>query len=281
MTWYQALILGVVQGASEFLPISSSAHLVLVPWLLGWQLEPHAFFTFSVSVHWGTLAAVVVVFRHDLSRFGRAALQALMHRSLLETPEAALAWLLLLSTLPGALAGIVLGGLVEQAFSNPPAVAALLLISAGLLALGERARSVRAAKSGEFRGLKQLRIRDALVIGLAQALALLPGISRSGATISAGLYRGMDRVDAVRFSFLMSVPIIFGAGLVALTDLSSGPSAAESLPSLAIGFLAAGIVGFTAIRWLIRTLVGATFWGFAAYCAAVGTGGLLLSLIRG
>jgi len=281
MSWYQALILGVVQGASEFLPISSSAHLVLVPWLLGWQLEPHAFFTFSVSVHWGTLAAVVLVFRDDLLRFGRAALQALIHRSLLETPEATLAWLLLLATLPGALAGIALGGVVEQAFSNPPAVAALLLGTAGLLALGEWARSARAANSGEFRGLKNLRIGDALLIGLAQAVALLPGISRSGATISAALFRGLDRVDAVRFSFLMSVPIIFGAGLVALTDLAGGPGAADLLPSLAIGFLAAGVVGYFAIRWLIQTLASSTFWGFAAYCAAVGTGGLLLSLIRG
>ncbi|MGH2621535.1 MAG: undecaprenyl-diphosphate phosphatase [Anaerolineales bacterium] len=281
MTWYQALILGVVQGASEFLPISSSAHLVLVPWLLGWQLEPHAFFIFSVSVHWGTLAAVVVILRGDLLRFGRAALRALVHRSLLETPDATLGWLLVLATLPGALAGIVLGGLVEQAFSNPPVVAGLLLGTAGLLALGERSRSIRAASSAEFRPLTSLRTRDALVIGLAQAVALLPGISRSGATISAGLFRGLDRVEAVRFSFLMSVPIIFGAGLVALTDLASGPGAAESLPSLAIGFTAAGVVGYVAIRWLIRTLAGATFWGFAAYCALVGAAGLLLSVIRG
>jgi len=178
-------------------------------------------------------------------------------------------------------AGIALAGVVEQAFSNPPAVAALLLGTAGLLALGERSRSIRASNPAEFRPLQSLRARDALVIGLAQAVALLPGISRSGATISAGLYRGLERVDAVRFSFLMSVPIIFGAGLVALTDLARGPGAPELLPALAIGFLAAGVVGFTAIHWLIRTLAGATFWGFAAYCAAVGAAGLLLSLIRG
>jgi len=281
MTWYQALILGFVQGASEFLPISSSAHLVLVPWLLGWQLEAHPFFLFSVSVHWGTLAAVVAIFRSDLLRFGRAALQALVHRNLLETPEATLGWLLVLASLPGALGGIVLGGVVEQAFTNPPAVAGLLLGTAGLLALGERSRSIRAANPGEFRVLESLRTQDALLIGLAQAVALLPGISRSGATISAGLFRGLDRVDAVRFSFLMSVPIIFGAGLVALTDLAGGPGAAEFLPSLAIGFLSAGIVGFFAIRWLIRTLAGSTFWGFAAYCAALGAAGLLVSLIRG
>jgi undecaprenyl-diphosphatase len=281
MTWYQALILGMVQGASEFLPISSSAHLVLVPWLLGWQFEPHAFFTFSVTVHWGTLAAVVLAFRDDLLRFGRAALLAVVHRDLLETPEATLAWLLLLATLPGGLAGIVLGGVVERAFSNPPAVAGLLLGTAGLLALGERSRSIRAASPAEFRMLKSLRIRDAILIGLAQAVALLPGISRSGATISAGLFRGLDRVDAVRFSFLMSVPIIFGAGLVALAELAGEPGAAQTLPSLVIGLLAAGVVGFIAIRWLVRHLAGGSLRGFAVYCALAGAAGLLVSLIRG
>lgn len=280
MTWVQALILGIVQGASEFLPISSSAHLVLVPWLLGWQLESHAFFIFSVTVHWGTLAAVVFAFRDDLYRFGRAALLALVHRSLHETPEATLAWLLLLATLPGALAGILLGGVVEQAFSNPPVAAGLLFGTAGLLALGERSRSVHAANPAGFRPLIGLRTRDAVLIGLAQAVALLPGISRSGATIAAGLLRGLDRVDAVRFSFLMSVPIIFGAGLVALSDLAGEPGAAEALPSFAIGFLAAGVVGTFAIRWLVRYLARGSLKGFAAYCGLVGTAGLLLSLIR-
>ena len=281
MTWYQALILGMVQGASEFLPISSSAHLVLVPWLLGWQFEPSPFFIFSVTVHWGTLAAVVLAFRDDLLRFGRAALLAVLHRDLLETPEATLAWLLLLATLPGALAGVVLGGMVEQAFSNPPAVAGLLLGTAVLLALGERSRSIRAANPDEFRPLKSLRIRDAILIGLAQAVALLPGISRSGATISAGLFRGLDRGDAVRFSFLMSVPIIFGAGLVALAELAGEPGAAQAVPSLVIGLLAAGVVGFIAIRWLLRYLEGGTLRGFAIYCALAGAAGLLVSLIRG
>jgi len=281
MTWYQALILGMVQGASEFLPISSSAHLVLVPWLLGWQFEPIPFFIFSVTVHWGTLAAVVLAFRDDLLRFGRAALLAVLHRDLLETPEATLAWLLLLATLPGAVAGVVLGGMVEQAFSNPPAVAGLLLGTAVLLALGERSRSIRAANPAEFRPLKSLRIRDAILIGLAQAVALLPGISRSGATISAGLFRGLDRGDAVRFSFLMSVPIIFGAGLVALAELAGEPGAAQAVPSLVIGLLAAGVVGFIAIRWLLRYLEGGTLRGFAIYCALAGAAGLLVSLIRG
>ena len=281
MTWYQALILGMVQGASEFLPISSSAHLVLVPWLLGWQFEPIAFFIFGVTVHWGTLAAVVLAFRDDLLRFGRAALLAVLHRDLLETPEATLAWLLLLATLPGALAGVVLGGMVEQAFSNPPAVAGLLLGTAVLLALGERSRSIRAGNLAEFRPLKSLRIRDAILIGLAQAVALLPGISRSGATISAGLFRGLDRGDAVRFSFLMSVPIIFGAGLVALAELAGEPGAAQAVPSLVIGLLAAGVVGFIAIRWLLRYLEGGTLRGFAIYCALAGAAGLLVSLIRG
>jgi undecaprenyl-diphosphatase len=171
--------------------------------------------------------------------------------------------------------------MVEQAFSDPQAVAGLLLGTAGLLALGERSRSIRAANPAEFRPLKSLRIRDAILIGLAQAVALLPGISRSGATISAGLFRGLDRVDAVRFSFLMSVPIIFGAGLVALTDLAGQPGAAQAVPSLVIGLLAAGVVGFIAIRWLVRHLARGSLRGFAVYCALAGAAGLLVSLIRG
>ena len=281
MTWYQAVILGVVQGASEFLPISSSAHLVLVPWLLGWEIEPRLFFSFSVLVHWGTLAAVIISLREDLLRLGRAAIRGLARGRPFESREASLAWLVLLATLPGALAGILFADVVEQAFGRPALVAALLIGTAALLALGEQLRANRAAKAAGFRAQADLETPDALLIGLAQAMALLPGISRSGLTIACGLSRGLDRVDAARFSFLLAVPIMLGAGIVSLADLADDPGAAAALAPIAIGFLTAAVVGFAAIRWLLRYLSHASLRAFSIYCALIGAAGLLLSLVRG
>lgn len=281
MTWYQAFILGVVQGASEFLPISSSAHLVLVPWLLDWKIEPRLFFSFSVLVQLGTLAAVIVALWEDVLRLGRAAILGLARGRPFESGESSLAWLVVLATLPGAVAGILIGDLVEQAFGRPPIVAALLIGTAALLALGEKLHTKRDALAAGFRKKEDLRRTDALLIGLAQAVALFPGISRSGATIVGGLSRGLGRVDAARFSFLLAVPIMLGAGGVALADLARDPGAATALGPTAIGFLTAAVVGFAAIRWLLNYLSRASLRGFSAYCAVIGAAGLLLSLIRG
>ncbi|HEX9674458.1 MAG TPA: undecaprenyl-diphosphate phosphatase, partial [Anaerolineales bacterium] len=257
MTLIQALILGFVQGLTEFIPVSSSAHLVLVPWLLGWTFEPQAAFAFDVLVQLGTLLAVIVVFWRDGVSLLSAAIGALRTR---RWAEGRLAWLLILATLPAAAAGILLEDLVEQAFASPAASAAFLLVTATLLGLsevlrrrlGERVPPGPEASTRD--ALEELKPADSLFIGLAQALALFPGISRSGSTIAAGLARGLTRPQAARFSFLMSVPIMLGAGLVAASDLASLPNAQELLPSLAAGFLSAALVGFLAIRWLLRFL---------------------------
>ena len=293
MTLIQALVLGIVQGLTEFIPVSSSAHLVLVPWLLGWTFEPQAAFAFNVLVQLGTLVAVIVCFWRDGVSILSAAVGALRTR---RWAEGRLAWLLILATLPAAAAGILLKDLVEQAFASPAASAGFLLVTATLLGLSEILRrrmderppappaAAKAASEGVGDGardaLEELKPVDSVVIGLAQALALFPGISRSGSTIAAGLSRGLTRPQAARFSFLMSVPIMLGAGLVAASDLSSLPNARELLPSLAAGFLAAGLVGFLAIRWLLRFLARRSLWVFAAYCALAGLAGLTLNATR-
>jgi undecaprenyl-diphosphatase len=293
VTLIQALVLGIVQGLTEFIPVSSSAHLVLVPWLLGWTFEPQAAFAFNVLVQLGTLVAVIVCFWRDGLSILSAAIGALRTR---RWAEGRLAWLLILATLPAAAAGILLKDLVEQAFASPAASAAFLLVTATLLGLsevlhrrlGERPPATLAAalatpeggENGARDALEELRVADSLIIGLAQALALLPGISRSGSTIAAGLTRGLTRPQAARFSFLMSVPIMLGAGLVAASDLASLPNARELLPSLAAGFLSAALVGFLAIRWLLRFLARRSLWVFAAYCALAGLAGLTLNMTR-
>ena len=293
MTLIQALILGIVQGLTEFIPVSSSAHLVLVPWLLGWTFEPQTAFAFNVLVQLSTLVAVIACFWRDGVSILSAAIAGLRTR---RWAEGRLAWLLILATLPAAAAGILLKDLVERTFATPAASAAFLLVTAVLLGLSEISRrrqgeqppgslaAARHASGGVENGaqdaLEFLRGSDSLVIGLAQALALFPGISRSGSTIAAGLSRGLTRPQAARFSFLMSVPIMLGAGLVAASDLTSHPSTRELLPSLAAGFLAAAGVGFLAIRWLLRFLARRSLWVFAAYCALAGLAGLTLNMAR-
>jgi undecaprenyl-diphosphatase len=274
MTILQAILLGIVQGATEFLPISSSGHLVLVPWLLHWELQPAAAMAFDVLVHWGTLLAVVVYFWKDLVGLVSAAVRGLIQRRPFADPQARLAWLLLVASLPAALLGVLLKDIVEAAFARPMAVCFALLITAIILLLGERL-------GNRQRDMQALRILDALWIGLGQAVALFPGISRSGATISTGLTRGLRRPEAARFSFLMAVPVMLGAGSLALLDLLSSPDALQYIPPLLGGFLAAAVVGYLAIRWLLSYLARRPLHVFAAYCALVGLAGLIVGFIRG
>lgn len=274
MTLLQAFLLGLVQGATEFLPVSSSGHLVLVPWVLGWRLEPQAAFVFDILVQWGTLVALVAFYWRDLVAMVRAVILGLARRRPLEDPLARLGWLIAAASLPAAIAGLLLKDAVERAFNSPAAVSAFLLGTAVLLFLSERL-------SRQTRQLSELTLIDALWVGLAQALALLPGISRSGSTIAGGLTRGLRRPEAARLSFLMFVPVMLGAGVIALKDLAGAPAPAAQLPALAVGFLTSAVVGYLAIRWLLGYLSRRSLTPFALYCLAVGLGGLLLSVLRG
>ncbi len=274
MTWFQALVLGAIQGATEFLPISSSGHLVLLPSLFGWEIESEVLFPFAVVVHWGTLLAVIAAFWSDLVLLGSAAFQSLRARDPFGSTQARLAWLLLLATLPAALAGVLFSDLIRGAFGRPELVAGLLIINAGLLISGEWFRTRHESKAG----LSKLRAPDAIAIGLFQVVALIPGISRSGSTIVGGLSRGFNRLDSARFALLLAVPVMLGAGIVTLGDFRSISS--EALLELAAGFIASSVVGFAAIRWLLRYLSHGSLRGFAVYCAILGALGLAVSTYR-
>ena len=274
MTWFQALVLGAIQGAAEFLPISSSGHLVLLPWLFGWQIDSEVLLPFAIVLHWGTLLALVAAFRSDLVLLALAAFQGLRTRDPFGSTHARLAWLLLLATLPAAIAGVLFGDVISEAFARPELVAALLLINAGVLMTGEWFRT----RGDSEAVLSELGVRDAVAIGLFQVLALLPGISRSGSTIVGGLSRGFIRLESARFALLLAVPVTLGAGVVELGGLRTFSS--ESLMELALGFVAATAVGVAAIRWLLRFLSHGSLRGFAVYCAILGTLGLAVSIYR-
>ena len=271
MNLLYAFFLGILQGATEFLPVSSSGHLVLVPWLLGW---PASGLAFDAVVHWGTAVAVVAYFWHDWVSLVGAALKFAIPKSANLRSEARLAWLILLGTVPAALIGYLLEDFFEGMFARPVAAAAFLLVTAALLTASERL-------GRRQRDLDTLVWPDALLVGLAQALAIFPGISRSGATIAAGLARGLRREPAARFSFLLATPIILGAGLLKVADLAQVGGLAAQAPTLIVGFVAAGVVGFGCIHFLLRYLQRRRLYPFAVYCAIAGLACLLVALVRG
>ena len=244
----QAALLGLVQGLTEFLPISSSGHLLVVPWLLGWTSPLLNSLTFDVALHLGTLGAVIVYFRREWQALGRALLTPTPHRTAEIAAQRRLAWLLVLGSVPAGLAGLLMDDVVETLFRHPIVVAAMLVTVGVLMWIAELhyAPSERTRSS-----LTALTVRDAVVVGLAQATALIPGVSRSGITIVAGLTTGLSREMAARFSFLLGSPVIAGAGLLKIGQLlGAGLDAAQLAPFLA-GMVMAFAVGYGAIALLL------------------------------
>lgn len=265
----QAIVLGILQGATEFVPVSSSGHLVLVPWLLRW---PEPGLVFDTIVHWGTLLAVLAYFWRDWWLLITGWLRGLLRLDWRD-PHARPMWLLILGSVPAALAGFFLEGFFESLFSEPVWVSIFLLVTAVLLAASER--MARQTRDG-----RDMNWRDALVVGLAQAAAIAPGISRSGATMSAGLWRGLERTEAARFSFLLGTPVIFGAGLFQLLGVLAEPNPLAHAPILAAGFVAAAVAGYVCIWALLRYLQRGRLYPFAVYCALAGTFFLLMAMFR-
>jgi undecaprenyl-diphosphatase len=263
MTFLQSIILGIIQGITEFLPISSSAHLVLVPFFFQWNLDEQVVFPFDVLVQLGTLAAVVVYFWKDIWQILVGCWKALRTRSLKDNESARLGLLVALATIPAGIFGLLIKDQVEAAFHSALAVGIFLLVTALLLFLAEWLGK-------RTRNLSKLSWLDAVVIGLAQALAIFPGVSRSGSTISAGMLRNIERPAAARFSFLMSIPIFVAAGVLSIGDLMAIPNFSNFLPIMAVGFLAAAVVGYLSIHWLLSFLNKHSFKGFAIYCVVLG-----------
>jgi undecaprenyl-diphosphatase len=268
LTLLQAIILGIVQGITEYLPISSSGHLVLAQHLFGLR-EPELMF--DVAVHVGTLGAVVVFFRQDLINMLRAVVRfggqlfkgQAAWRDLWQNPDLRLTSLVVIGTIPTVILGLFFKPMTDRLFGSTALVGAMLLIT-GLLLWSTRWIKRPGHGIGETGG------GQAVLIGLVQGLAILPGISRSGATIAAGLWSGLDRATATRFSFILSLPAIVGATLLVAADAVGTPQATVSLPVMAAGMLAAGVVGYLALRFLVYMVQRSRLFVFAPYCWLVG-----------
>jgi undecaprenyl-diphosphatase len=237
MTLLQAAVLGALQGLGEFLPISSSGHLIVVPWLLGWREHGLAF---DVALHLGTLVAVIYAFFSDWLRMGASALRGLKSGRPFAEPGGRMLGLLALASVPAAITGFLIDEWAETKLRSPLIVAASMAVMGLVLLAADRKRGVRHADG--------ISLGHALIIGAAQALALVPGVSRSGATISAALFLGFRRDEAARFSFLLATPITFGAAVLKVPHLFGG----NGIGSVLIGMTAAALVGWLSIFYLLR-----------------------------
>jgi len=268
MSLLEAILIGIIQGATEFLPISSDGHLVLVPAILGLQ-QPDL--VLIGLVHAGTLLAILSYFWRDIIAIVRAVLVGLARRDPFGTAEARLGYLMVLGSVPAAIVGLLATDFFERQFNSPVVAAVGLLVTAAFLVVGERLN--RGTKT-----LDRLSAVDTLIIGTFQVLALLPGVSRSGTTIASGLGRGLDRPTAARFSFLVGLPAIAGAGLLSILDIFKAQGTL-SLSHYAAAFVTAAVVGYVCITFLLNWVKRHTLYAFAIYCTIFGLAYLLFAVV--
>lgn len=259
MSSFQAIVLGIVQGITEFAPVSSSAHLVILPYLSGWRQPP---LLFLINLHLATLVAVVCCFKRECLELFIAFTRSLRRLSAKNDSSAKLAWLIVLGTVPAALVGYFLKHFFESLFGSPLAVGFLLLVTGAILILSEK-------RARRERKLEEITVFDSILIGAAQSLAIAPGLSRSGLTMAAGLLKGLTRESSARFSFLLSIPIILGA-FVREIPKSNLAVAALNIGPLVLGFLAAAISGYLCIKFLLSYLQKRDLSVFAYYCFGLG-----------
>lgn len=275
----RALVLGALQGATEFLPVSSSGHLIIVPELLDW---PASSLTFDVVVHWATAIAVLLFFWRDWAQLARGAWRGVIGHPRQVTPELRLLLLIAAATIPAIVVGMALLDTVDEMLTEQPRTmarfaAAMLLVTAAILTASEvlaRRRSTQQTDSTD-----DISASTAGVVGVGQALAIAPGISRSGTTIACGLGRGLRRETAARFSFLLAAPIMVGAGVAQLAGFATSSPSRDEVTVLLLGFATAFIVGIASIAWLMHFLRRSSLYVFAAYTAVAGL--LSLWLLRG
>ncbi len=274
MSLLHALFLGIIQGLTEFIPVSSTAHLLIGQKLLGLPADD-AMFSFLVLVQIGTIVSLFIYFWEDLISILADTLKNLGGlRNFQSLPgNAKMGWYIIIATIPALLAGYLLKDAVEALFRLPLLEASIRLFSAAILL------SLAEWLTKKNRQLDSMNWLDALIIGLFQIIAVFPGASRSGSTISGGMFRGLDRPAAARFAFLMSVPVMLAAGAYEMLDVIRMPGLEEFLPALVVGFIAAAIVGWLAVRWLLSYLADNSLYAFSVYCAIVGTIALTLHFI--
>ena len=265
MSTIEAIVLGIVQGLTEFLPISSSAHLRIVPELLGWD-DPGAAFTAVIQL--GTMAAVVIYFWKDLWRITTAWFASLTDAQRRQDPDARMGWYLIVATIPIGLLGLAFKDQIETGARDLRLIAGTLIVGGFILLYAEKV-------GRRVKTVEDIDTRDGVLIGLAQSAALVPGMSRSGSTISAGLFLGYTREDAARFSFLLSIPAVVLSGLFQLKDIGTdaGPGTAATIVATIVSF----VVGYAAIAWFLRYLTSHSTVVFVVYRVALGT--LLIILL--
>lgn len=268
MDLIQSIILGILQGLTEFLPISSSGHILIVPALLGWE-DPGAAFTAVIQL--GTEAAVLIYFRKDLWNIGRDWLASLRKPELRGELNARMGWYLIIATIPISIFGLAFQDQIETAARNLWIVGSMLIVFGIILGLSDRVGT-------REREVSELSFRDGVLIGLAQSLALIPGVSRSGATISAGLFLGLNRRAAARFAFLLAIPAVVLSGFYQLYKLLSGKETFdEPMLNIAVATIVSFIVGYAVIAWLLRYLATHSMSIFVIYRVIVGAGVLTLT----
>jgi len=269
MILFEAILLGIVQGVTEFLPISSSAHLILMPWMFGWQGTLVDSLTFDIGLHAGTLVAILAFFWRDWFDLFRKFFNGLGNNTW-KTGEGRLVWFIVLATIPAGVLGLKFEHVVENYFRNPLLIAAALVVISLVMWGADR-------YSSKTEIISKMSLRHALFIGFAQALALVPGVSRSGITITAGLMAGYTRESAARFSFLLSTPVIAGAALMKLRKLHLAES--EAIPFV-VGAVFSAVVGYVCIKFLLQYLNKHTLNVFVGYRIALAAVVVLLWVVR-
>jgi undecaprenyl-diphosphatase len=263
----EAIVLGIAQGLTEFLPISSTAHLRIIPAFAGWP-DPGAAFTAVTQM--GTMAAVLLYFRADLLRISRAWLRSLRVPAMRRELDARLGWYIVLGTIPIGIFGVLFKDQIETGARDLYVIGVALIVLGLVLLLAEKVGK-------RDRSIEQIRTKDGFTVGLAQALALIPGVSRSGATITAGLFLGLNRTAAARFSFLLSIPAVVLSGLLELGSILSGEEGQHvSTGNLIIATALAFVTGYAAIAWLLRYLTTHSLMVFVVYRVALGVVVLVL-----
>ncbi len=272
-----AVIIGLVQGLTEFLPISSSGHLVLIPHLIGFESS----LVFDTVLHVGTLLAIFICFWDDIVKIVKAFFDSLadipkgrLVPDIRKNDYKKLAWLLIIGNIPAGIIGILLKDYFEAAFSNVLMVGIFLLVTGGILYFSEWASALIEEK--QRRGMDKLTLKDSLIIGVAQAFAILPGISRSGSTIATGLFLGLRRDLVAEYSFLLSIPAVAGAAILQIKDISTLDTSASALIA---GFLAAAISGYFAIKVVIKLIQSKSLKIFAYYCWVIGIIAIISAII--
>jgi len=259
LDFLKAVVLGLIQGLTEFLPISSSAHLRIFPELFGWG-DPGAAFTAVIQI--GTELAVLIYFRHDIWRIGSTWVRSLFEPEYRGHLDARMGWYVIVGSLPIVILGVLLKDVIERDLRNLWVIAVALIVMGLVLGVADRLATSK-------RGIKEVTFRDALLLGLAQATALLPGVSRSGATISMGLFLGLNREAATRFAFLLAIPAVVGAGIFELQEIPKGDNSYGWGPTL-VAAVVSFIVGYAAIAWLLRYVSTHSYIPFVIYRVLLG-----------